>query len=221
MFKESLPLAAALYSLAIILPTLIAAIIAHIRLNIYCVKYKNTEDRSIIRKATLLRALVLILFSISGLFIGNMINLGSTFAIAISQGMTPDPETGKYSVTYGDMITFNRRSIKETDIDVNSLKNKAVIYVRYDCPDCIMLHDQLTEIDDVIFLSSRSELGKSARDMYNIQLTEVPQGVYIDSEGNSTVISIMIQDEDGLRLDLQQITILREMEDRHTQLSTE
>lgn len=221
MFKESLPSVAALYSFVILLPTLIIAVITHMRLNIYCDKHKNTEDKSIIRKATFLRAIVLLLFSISGLFIGNVINLGSTFATAISQGMTSDPETGKYYITYGDMMKFNKRSIKETDIDVNDLKNKAVIYVRYDCPDCIILHDQLAEITDMIFLSSRSDLGKSARDMYDITLTEVPQGVFIDADGNSTVIDIMIKDEDGLKLDLRQIAILREMAARHEQLSTE
>ena len=114
-----------------------------------------------------------------------------------------------------------RKSVKETDIDINDLKNKAIIYVRYDCPDCIALHSQLAEIKDMIFLASRSERGKAARDLYDIKLTEVPQGVYISTEGKATTISIVQHDENGIRLDLQQITILREMVNRHEQLSSE
>lgn len=221
MFKNSLPETAAMYSLFVILPTFIVALITYIRLNKYCDKHKNTKNQAILCKTTIARVFILILFSVSGYFIGNLINIGTTYVTALSQGMERNTETNKYDVTYGDMMYYNKHSIKETDIELDDLKNKAIIYVRYGCPDCVILYDQLAEINDMIFLSSRSDLGRSARTMYAIQLTEVPQGVYIDAEGNSTIIDIMIKDEDGIKLDLNQISILREMAARHNELSTE
>lgn len=221
MFKNQLPFNVILYSSLILIPFLIIAMILQKRLTNYCIENEDTQDKKIIKKATLLRITVLLLFSFSGCLIGNMINLGTNFATALSHGMTTDPETGSYYITFGEMITYNKNSVKETNVKIDDLTNKAIIFVRYDCPDCLILHDQLAEIDDIIFLSTRSELGKSAMTMYDIQLTEVPQGVYIDAEGNSTIINIMVKDDSGLKLDLQQIAALREMVNSHNELSTE
>ena len=74
-----------------------------------------------------------------------------------------------------------------------------------------MLHDQLADINDIIFLSSRTEKGKKVREMYNINLTEIPQGVYIDADGKSTTVRITQGSGDSLILDLQQIATLKEM----------
>ena len=57
--------------------------------------------------------------------------------------------------------------------------------------------------------------------MYGINLTEVPQGAYIDIDGSSTTVNIVHHDDDGsVTLDLQQIAILREMADRREPLTS-
>lgn len=214
MFRDALPQTAAAISAIIAVVTAVVGIIVRNIHTKYCKKHITEDDAVIIKRANALKCFVLILFSITGLFFGNLIAVGTTFYTAVTHGMTTNPDTGKYDITYGRMLMLNKNSIKETNIDINDLKGKAIIYVRYDCPDCIFLHKQLAEIDDVIFLSSRSENGKAARKLYNIVLTEVPQGVYIDENGKSIVINIMQGQGDYLTLDLQQIAVLREMPSR-------
>ena len=221
MFKNSPLIEAALYSATIALPCLAIAVITHIRLNKFCRTNQNETNSGVQHKVTAVKALILLLFSTSGLFIGNLISIAITYNTAISHGMTPNINTGQYDLTYGEIQAYNKKSIKETDIDIDDLKGKAVIFVRYDCPDCILLHDQLAQLDDMVFLSSRSTLGKSARELYDINLTEVPQGAYIDIDGNVTTISIVHRDENTITLDLQQIAILREMANCRTILSSE
>lgn len=210
MFKNQLFQTAAVISVIITVLACTCGIVVHVLHTKYCKKYEETEDEKIIRRENLLRFLVLILFFTTGLFFSNAVTIGTAFYTAKSHGFTADAD-GKYTITYGEMLYLNRNSVKETDIDVNDLKGKAVIYVRYDCPDCVMLHSQLAELDDMIFLSSRTDKGKSARELYSIVLTEVPQGVYIDENGKATVINIMQGQGDNLTLDLQQIAALREM----------
>lgn len=216
MFKTYTLTEAASYSIEIALPCLLIAIAAYIRVNRYCRQNKNVSV-TIKRKVGAAKITVLLLFSIAGWFVGNLISIVVTFNVAISHGMTPNDETHSYELTYGEILSLNRQSIKETNIDLNNLKGKAVIYVRYDCPDCVRLHDQLAAVTDIMFLSSRSERGQAARKMYNISLTDVPQGVYIDPDGNAMIINIV--SDDKLMLDLNQLSILREMEARHVLLT--
>lgn len=180
----------------------------------YCCKHQDSTEKKHKFCANILKFLTLLAFSVTGFFIGEIINVGTSFCIARSHGMTPDPDTGEYDLSYGEIMSLNRNSVKESNVDINNLKNKAIIYVRYDCPDCVILHKQLAEIDDMVFLSSRTDKGKAVRELYNIELTEIPQGVYIDSEGHATIIKITQGSGDTLTLDLQQIATLREMANR-------
>lgn len=211
MFQTFIPSYAALLSLALILSCSSAGVIVRRKYNNYCAKHKSCTDSIILKRGYALKFIVLILFSVAGLFLGNLINIGTTFYTALTHGMTANPDTGKYDITYGDMQMLNHYSVKESNIDINNLKNKAIIYVRYDCPDCVILHDQLADINDIIFLSSRTDKGKTARELYSINLTEIPQGVYINADGEATTIKITQGSGDSLILDLQQIAILKEM----------
>lgn len=219
MFKNLTLFNAAICSAAIILPCLLTAVLLRKRVNRLCQDTKNVGI-AIRRKLTALKALVLALFSVVGLFAGNLINIAITFNTAVSHGMMPDDETGGYNIPYSEIQTLNKRSVKETDISVDELKGKAVIFVRYDCPDCAALHDQLANITDIVFLSSRSERGKAVRQQYDIHLTEIPQGVYIDENGNSLVVDITQQIDEALTLDLHQLSILREMVARRVLLTS-
>lgn len=211
MFKNLvLPQAAALSSV-IILISGTAGVIMRKAYNAYCIKHSGCNEAKIIKRGYAFKFIVLILFSVAGLCLGNVINIILTFHTAITHGMTPNPDTGKYDIPYGETIMLNKYSVKETNVDISNLKNKAIIYVRYDCPDCVLLHNQLADIKDIIFLSSRTEKGKEVREMYNINLTEIPQGVYIDADGNSTTVRITQGSGDALTLDMHQITALQEM----------
>ena len=216
MFKTLTLQNAALNSALIALPCLLIAIVAYICVNRYCKQHKDAET-TVKRKVNAAKIAILLLFSVEGWFIGNLISIAIAFSIAVSHGMVPNDKTNAYDMTYGEILSLNKNSIKETNIDIANLKGKAVIYVRYDCPDCIRLHDQLAAVTDIVFLSSRSERGRSARTMYNINLTDVPQGVYIDPNGNAMVINIVSTDR--LTLDLNQLSTLREMEACHVILS--
>ncbi len=211
MYQNMLPPKAALISaLAVIATAAVGIVIQNIHKK-YCTNHKDDTDTTVMRKATALRVAVLAVFAVCGFFIGGLLDVWLTVCEATAHGMTPNPDTGKYDLTVGEMTALNKYSIEETDIEIDDLKNKVIIYVRYDCPDCVVLHEQLASLQNVIFLSSRSETGKKARDVYNINLTEIPQGVYIDSEGNSTVIKITEGSGDALSLDMQQIAILQKM----------
>lgn len=218
MFKNFTLQTAAVYSAAIILCCLAAAIIARIWTNRNCKKVTENPEPKIRGRIFAGKAVALTLFSVTGLFLGNLINIGLAFSTAISHGMTPNAETNSYTLTYGEIQTLNKKSVKETNIDISELKDRAVIFVRYDCPDCTALHDQLTEIHDAIFLSSRSERGRAAQETYGIQLTEIPQGVYIDANGKSTTIGITQIVNNEITLDLHQLSVLREMANRHVLL---
>lgn len=209
MFKTLTLQNAALNSASIALPCLLIAIVAYICINRYCKRHKDA-DTATRRKVDAAKIAILLLFSVTGWFIGNLISIIITFNVAVSHGMVPNDETNTYDMTYGEILSLNKNSIKETNIDVADLKGKAIIYVRYECPECIRLHDQLAVVTDMIFLSSRSERGRLARTTYNINLTDVPQGVYIDPNGDAMVINIL--SDDRLTVDLNQLSILREME---------
>lgn len=198
----------------IVIVAISAGVLMHYLHAQYCSKHRDNAEKKHKICANILKFLALASFSVTGFFFGELINVGTSFYIARSHGMTPNPDTGEYDISYGEIMSLNRKSVKETSIDINDLKNKAIIYVRYDCPDCVILHEQLAEIGDMVFLSSRTDKGKAARELYNIELTEIPQGVYIDSEGHATIIKITQGSGDTLALDLQQIAILREMANR-------
>lgn len=211
MYQNMLPPKAALISALAAIAAAAVGIGIQIFHQKYCAKHKDSDDKSVITKATILRIAVLAVFTLCGFFIGGLLDVWFTVCEATAHGMMPDPDTGKYNLTVGEMTALNKYSVEETDIEINDLKDKVIIYVRYDCTDCIVLHEQLASLDNVIFLSSRSKTGKEAREVYNINLTEIPQGVYIDPDGNSTVIKITEGSGDTLSLDMQQIAILQEM----------
>lgn len=211
MFQNLLLHQAALWTTVIAVGSAIIGTILRIQYGKRCsIQYADEiTKRKVKSRLTVLRFFILLLFSVSGTYIGNLINIGTGFYTAVTHGMTPDPNTGQYYLKYGEILALNRTSVKESDIDIKDLKNKAIIYVRYDCPDCAALHDQIAELDDMIFLSSKTEKGKAARELYNINLTEIPQGVYIDPAGNATTLTITQGSGDTLSLDLHQLNILR------------
>lgn len=214
MFHNYYITQAAVMTALVAVAVLLAGIFFRCWHNLFCENHITNFVRvtkKIKIKATILKLTTLIAFSLTGLCLGNLIGIALNYNTALSHGMIKNPDTGIYDLTYGEIIYLNRNSIKESDVNINDLKNKAIIYIRYDCPDCVALHEQLAALDDMIFLSSRSEKGKDAQSLYTIYLTEVPQGVYIDSEGKATVIDIMQGSGKEITLDLQQISILREM----------
>lgn len=206
---------AAVCSALIAIPCLITGFIIHAKLTKYCKTHPDANAK-IKRKIDAFTVIMLLIVSFGGMYLGNLFNTAIVFNRALSRGMVPDANTGKYTLSYGDMITYNNHSVKETKITLEELKGKAIIYVRYDCYDCMKLHEQLSNIENIVFLSSQSDLGKSARNAYNIYLTDVPQGVYIDADGNSTTINIVDRGFDTLTLNMSQITNLCEMADHHT-----
>lgn len=197
----------------------LGAIFLRKKLKTYAREYEQDipaeNKESLQKRAKALSLIILILSGIAGLFIGTLLHAISVFRTALSHGMVANLDTGQYEYSYGEMIAYNKNSMKETDISVDELKNNSMIFVRYDCPDCMALHDSLSQLTDMVFISSQSDLGKTAREVYDIILTEVPQGVYINSDGIATTISIIQHVDDAIMLDLQQITILREMATRH------
>lgn len=211
MFRQYTLSSAAVVSAMIVFMSMSAGVLFHYLHCQYCDKHCDDAEEKHKFRANIIKFFALTAFAVMGLFLGNIITIGTSFCIAKSHGMAINPDTNEYDLPYGEVLSLNRYSVKETNIDINDLKNKAVIYVRYDCPDCVVLHSQLAEIKDMVFLSSRSEKGRAARKLYNINLTEIPQGVYIDNEGNATTLSITQGAGDTLSLDLQQIAILREM----------
>lgn len=162
------------------------------------------------------KILALCLFLTFGLCLGNISSSIIVYQIAISHGA--DEETVA-ALSYSTLQAYNKHSVKETNIALQELKGKAVIFVRYDCPDCLELHNSLNQIDNVTFIASRSKLGLQARTTYDIALTDVPQGVYIDPNGNAIVINIVNRESDSLMLDESQIIRLREMEQSSLLLS--
>ena len=203
---------AALWSAVIMFISAVIMITVVIINNRYFKKNKEYVSEKVNNIKKLLRIGYIITILMTSFLAGNAAIDLSVLATALSHGMTVDKETGKYEVIMKDADFFNKNSMKETEIkDLNDLKNQIIIFVRYDCPDCAILHSQIASLDNVIFLSSRSITGKEAREKYDIALTEVPQGVYIDENGNSVVVSIMSGDGEDLLLDIKQVQKLYDM----------
>lgn len=216
MFENFTTENALIYSSLIAFPCLLCAMLIRIRLKKYCRRHKHDKND---KHITISNLLILLTACVSGLFFGNIISIMVTFSTALQHGLTADYET-THALSYGEIKYYNKHSIEETIIDdTDELKGKAIIFVRYDCPDCVKLHEQLSQIDDIIFLASRSELGESVRDIYNICLTEVPQGVYIDPNGKATTINIVNHNNNTITLDLHQIATLRAMATHYDNLS--
>jgi hypothetical protein len=123
----------------------------------------------------------------------------ASFAKAKSHAMVKDPDTKTYSLTLGQMRDYNRRSLKETDIGIDnldSLKGKIIIIYRYDCSDCLELYDDLKDLENVIYLSSRTEKCAAFRDFFNPSLLKVPSGIYIRKDGKPVTLELYYSDGD-------------------------
>lgn len=155
------------------------------------------------------KIVTLCLFLALGLCVGSILSCIIVCRTAISHGADKEAVN---TLSYSTLRVYNKHSIKETNMALQDLKGKAVIFVRYDCPDCLQLHNSLNQIDDIIFIASRSKLGLQTRSTYSIMLTDVPQGVYIDPNGNAITINIVNRETNSLILDETQIIRLREME---------
>lgn len=194
------------WSILILLISVTITLIINISMKHYLKKNKEHVSEKIEKR--LITSFVVTLF-ISAFMFGNILIDTNTLTVALSHGMTRNKDTNKYEITMSDMNAFNKQSMKETKVkDMESLKNQIIIFVRYECIDCLILHDEIKELDDVIFLSSRSVTGKKAIETYNIKLTEVPQGVYVHENGESTVISFVTGTGKNIKISDERMQVL-------------
>lgn len=171
----------------------------------YIEKYAS-EKRRVSKK--LFQFGFIICLSLSGFCLASLISTGAIISTAVSHGMSRNQDTGEYAVTLSEAKFLNQYSTEEYKGDVTDLRNQSVIFVRYDCPDCVILHDTLQSVHDenvIIFLDSRTIKGKAVRDVYQINLTEVPQGVYIDDEGKPLIINILAGQGETMTIDMSQV----------------
>lgn len=211
-FKNMTITNAALWSAVIMFISAVIMFVSAVINSRYFSKNKEYISAKVNNIKKLLSIGYIITILMTGFLAANAATDLSVLATALSHNMTVDKETGKYEVIMKDADFFNKNSMKETKIkDINELKNQIIIFTRYDCIDCAILHSSIASLDNVIFLSSRSITGKEAREKYDITLTEVPQGVYIDENGNSVVVSITTGDGEDLRLDIKQVEKLYDM----------
>ena len=117
---------------------------------------------------------------------------------------------GSYTmdIPFNTMIEYTKKSPLEDTLpeNYNDLKGKIIIYYRFDCPDCHYTYKPLLQyldknkidMNDVYFVSSRSEQGKKLMQTYPIE--EVPSGVYIykNQTGYTDYVKkVIYDDEDG------------------------
>lgn len=206
------------YSIIVLVTTIIICVTIGLMQHHYFKKHKmiNDESNSVKTKKRAIKILYIAALAVTGYALGSTITTVVSYTTALSHGLSVNKETGKYDLTLSEILYLNKNSIKETNVDIDTLNNSVIIYVRYDCPDCVALHNQLLELEseNVIFLSSRSETGKSVREKYDIDLTEVPQGVYINDDGKAITISIMRNENNNPVIDYQQINNLLDMRNK-------
>lgn len=214
---------AIIYSVVLLTILLTAAITIGRLQKSYFEKHPDDSDKKIYKRKIAWRSVYILVLCCFGISISNAFMTSYAFCVGVSHGMAPDPETQKYDIPYKDVVYFNENSIKETDIDPADLKNRIIIYVRYDCPDCVILHRDLEALNTgrIVFLSSRSKTGLAVRELYDIHLAEVPQGVYINSEGKSTLVSIISGEGENLTLEQEQIATLFNMQANDLDKETE
>jgi hypothetical protein len=203
---------AVILSIVIFAVTSIALAVAE---RVYFKKHADGLDKTAERNKKIIRLIYMLILFMLGGSLANLLQFSTAYYHARERGMAPDPKTNQYTLSYNQMIYYNAHSVLESKVNtLDDMSGKIIIYVRYDCKDCVMLHDRLQAVADAhpdfLFLSSRTSTGRTVRDQYNIELTEVPQGVYIRKDGTSVVVPIMIDDKENqtVALDDKQIESL-------------
>lgn len=104
-----------------------------------------------------------------------MITLNASYAVAQKHGAyTRD-------ITIESMYYGISHSPVESTLPETLEPGAIIIYYRFDCPDCHAIYEDLmraTEnVDNIYFVSSRSEQGKALIELYPVN--EVPSGIYL------------------------------------------
>lgn len=174
-------------------------------------KYKERTEKYALKFS--LKVFTIAALCLAGFFLGYLLNVISNFTTARDRGLQPD-KNNDYKLTLNEILYFNEHSFSDSNVNVASLQNTAIIFVRYDCLDCIILHDDIENIenlDDFIILSSRTDKGREVIEEYDIQLTQVPCGVYINTNGKAMTVEITGQGNDNITIDSNRVEYLRSM----------
>ena len=174
-------------------------------------KYKERTEKYALKLT--LKVLTIFTFCIVGFLLGDYLYIISNFHTARNRGLQPDKDNN-YTLTLDEILYLNEHSFDDSRINVDDLQNTAIIFVRYDCLDCVVLHENIKNIenlDDFIILSSRTDTGRAVIEKYNIQLVQVPCGVYINNNGKAMTVEITGQDADGIIIDSDRVEYLRSM----------
>ena len=94
--------------------------------------------------------------------------------------------------------------------DLNTLKQSVIIYYRFGCPDCDAVYPELSkifsQIDNVYWIASRSEQGKTLLEKYPVN--EVPTAIYIKSDGTQLTYVLYENTNNGTTINTENINDL-------------
>jgi hypothetical protein len=143
------------------------------------------------------KALCIIFTIIFAVSIADLLFVTISFNAAKSRGLVKSADANVYNLTLNDIQDYNEKSLKETNInpaDFDSLKGKIVVIYRYDCEDCHKLYSELASLENVIYISSRTETGLAFREYFNPNLLKVPSGIYIRQDGKPVTLELYKSD---------------------------
>lgn len=168
---------------------------ASITMNVIVRKNKNKTAKA--GTVKLLRAAEITLALLMGFSFADTGMIISQTVTAMNHGMAREPSTAEehadeYINTLQQVLIYNQITHECSDIDENDdLTGKILVYVRYDCPDCHRLYENLpAPTDDILYISSRTDIGHKVMDKYEIMLTDVPSAVYIAPSGTVTIVPL-------------------------------
>jgi len=158
-------------------------------------KYENTEDDAVrmpLQKKFNMHKMLYKLFFILASF---TLVLSLVFIILFASYKHRALEYGAYG-DFDKQETMNtikqriRYGYKDQSEELpDDLSGCIIIFIKFGCPDCENVHDNLLKclddnnVENVYFVSSRSEKGKEMVKEYNIQA--VPSGTYFKKNGDA------------------------------------
>ena len=167
--------------ICVIMGFIVLFMLGQTKLKINKLKKDDSIEAPKLREILRARAIILIFISVIAVTsitiqIDSFISLTSTIKTAISHGLTSDIE----KMSMADLKDLINNSPKESKLP-DDIEGVIIIYYRFDCPDCRAIYNDLASAvantDNVYWISSRSETGKSLLDKYPVD--EVPTGIYI------------------------------------------
>lgn len=103
-----------------------------------------------------------------------------------------------YDIKPKDFVSALLNTPKEDNLPDN-INDSLILYYRFSCSDCEDIYDDLRlsflGYDNVYWISSRSEQGKTLMEQYPVE--QVPAGVYIDKNGIGHTYLMAQRTEDG------------------------